>query len=68
MLNFYRKFICGAAGVLDPLMDSLKGPGKSLTWSPALDSPFCRAKNLLASVPELMHPCPGAQISLVTDA
>ena len=68
MLNFYRKFLLGAAGVLAPLTDALKGPGKSLSWSLALDSAFLRAKDLLASVPELVHPCPGAQISLVVYA
>ena len=31
MLNFYWKFLRGAAGVLAPLTDTLKGPGKSLT-------------------------------------
>ena len=43
-------------------------PGKSLTWSPALDSAFRRAKALLAAVLELIHPRPGAQISLAVDA
>ena len=50
MLNFYRKFLLGGAGVLDPLKDALKGPGKSLTWSKALDSTSPRAKDLLASI------------------
>ena len=62
MLNFYRKFLRIAAGVLAPLMNALKGPGKSLTWSPTLDSAFPHA------VPELVHPHPGAQISLAVDA
>ena len=68
ILNFYRKFLRGAAGVLAPLMDALKGPGKSLTWSLALDSAFCCAKDLLASVTELVHLHPGAPISLAMDA
>ena len=67
MLKFYRKFLRGATGVLAPLSDALKGPGKSLTWSVALYSAFCNAKDLLASVPELVHPRPGAQISLAVD-
>ena len=65
--SFYRKFVCGAACVLAPLRDALKGPGKSLTWSQALDSPFSYAKDLLAAVPELVHPCLGAQISLAVN-
>ena len=68
MLKFYRKFPHGAAGVLAPLTDALRGPGKSLIWSPGLDSAFHHAKDLLASVPELVHPCPGAQIFLAVDA
>ena len=68
MLNFYRKFLPGAAGVLAPLTDALKGPGKSLAWSLALDSANRCAKDLIASVSELVHPCPGAQISLSVDA
>ena len=68
MLNFYQKFLHGAAVVLAPLTDTLRGPGKSLAWSPALDPAFCCAKELLTSVPELMHSCPGAQISLAVDA
>ena len=63
MLNFYRKFICGAAGILAPLTDTLKGPGKSLTWSPALDFAFRCVKDILAVVPELVHPIPGALMS-----
>ena len=56
MQTFYRKFFHGAAGVLllAPLTDALKGPGKSLVWSPALDSAFHYAKDLLASVSELI--------------
>ena len=68
MLNFYRKFLHRAAGVLAPLTEGLKGPRKSLSWSPALDSVFCHAKDLLASIPELVHPRPDTPISLAVDA
>ena len=68
MLTFYRKFLLGGAGAQCPLTDTFTGPGKSLTWSQALDSTFSHAKNLLASVPELVHPCSGAQISPALDA
>ena len=67
MLNFYRKFLRGAAGDLAPLTDALKGPGKSLVWSPTLDSSFHCAKDLLASIPGLVHPRPAAPISLAVD-
>ena len=66
--RFYRKFLREAAAVLAPLMNTFRGPGKSLDWSLALDFTFCRAKVLLAAVPELFHPCPGAQISLAVNA
>ena len=68
MINFYRKFLRGAARVLAHLTDALKGPGKSLSWSPVLDSAFTRAKDLLSSVPELVHPRPDAPVSLAVDA
>ena len=68
MLNFYIKFLCRAAGDLAPFMDALRGHGKSLAWSPAVDSDVHHAKDLLPAVPELVDPRPGAQISLVVDA
>ena len=68
MFNFYRKFLSRAAYILAPLTDALKGPGKSLFWSLALEWAFHCANYLLASVPELVHPRPGAQISLAVDA
>ena len=67
MINFYWKFLLGAARVFTPLKDALKGPGKSLSWSPALNSAFTRAKDLLSLVPELVHPQPDATISLFVD-
>ena len=68
MLNFYQKFLLGAAWVLAPLTDALKGPGKSLSWSPVLDFAFIRAKDLLSSDPELIHPLLDVPISLAVDA
>ena len=47
MVNFYRKFLRGAARALAPLTDALKVSGKSFTWSPHLDAVFRLAKNLL---------------------
>ena len=38
MINFYRRFLRNPAQVLAPLTNTLKGPGKSLLWSPELDS------------------------------
>ena len=67
MINFCRKFLEGAARVLAPLTDALKEPGKSLSLSPALDSTFTRAKDLLSSVAELVHPQSDTPISLSVD-
>ena len=40
----------------------------SLLWSPVLDFAYLLAKQLLASVPVLTHPEPGAPVSLALDA
>ena len=51
-----------------PLTDTLKGPGKSLSLSSVLDSDFTRAKDLLSSIPELIHPRPDVSVSPAVDA
>ncbi len=68
MINFYRKFLRGAARVLAPLTDALKGPGKTILWPPLMDSAFIKAKQLLSSVPELVYPQCNAPITLAVDA
>ena len=68
LLNFYRRFMKNAAGVLAPLTNALKGPGKSLVWSETLNSSFIKGKQLLLAVPSLVHPVPQAPISLAVDA
>ena len=64
MVNFYRKFICGAAVLLRPLKDALRGDPKAYSWSPEMDFSFSAAKTALASVPALVHPDSSAKISL----
>ena len=68
MINFYQRFFQNAPEVLAPLTNTLKGPGKSLLWSPELNSAFIFAKKLLASVPVLTHPEPSDPVSLAVDA
>ena len=68
MINFYKKFLWGAARVLALLTDALKGPGKTLTWTPDHKAAFRHAKELLIKVPELTHPCPSAPISIAVDS
>jgi hypothetical protein len=43
LVNFYKRFLPGAAGVLKPLTDALKGPGgkkKLITWTAELTGRF----------------------------
>ena len=68
MVNFYRKFICGAAPILRPLTDALRWDPKDFFWSPRMDSAFVSAKSALALLPTLVHPDPSAWISLAVDA
>ena len=41
MIIFYSKFLHGAAQVLAPLTDALKGPGKTIRWTPLLTPLVC---------------------------
>ena len=68
MINFYRKFLRGAARVLAPLTNALKGTGKTLTWTSDLEAAFRHAEDLLIKVPELTHPRPSAPISIDMDS
>jgi hypothetical protein len=68
MINFYRRFLPGVAGTLQPLTDLLKGSPKSLAWSTPAAAAFEAAKIALANATSLSHPAPNATISLVTDA
>ena len=43
IINFYRKFLRGAARALAPNTDAFKGPGKTIYWSPFMDSDFNKA-------------------------
>jgi RNase H-like domain found in reverse transcriptase/Reverse transcriptase (RNA-dependent DNA polymerase)/Integrase zinc binding domain/Integrase core domain len=70
-VNFYRRFLPGAAAVLKPLTDALQGPGgkkKQLQWSEEMAAAFKRIKQLLCTATSLAHPDPAAGISLAVDA
>ena len=67
MLNFYRKFIKNTALILAPLTNPLKDPGKLLDWTPPLDAAFRHARDILSTMPILVHPIPGAPVSLAVD-
>ena len=68
ILNFYRRFIRGAAGLLSPLTDALKGKAATLTWTLEMNLAFSAAKSVLSEVPTLVHPDPSAKVSLSVDA
>jgi hypothetical protein len=69
LVNFYRKFLPGAARVLKPLTDSLRG-GQALVvdWSLAMEEAFQAAKQLLCGATCLAHPDLHAELSLMVDA
>ncbi len=70
-VNFYRRFIRGAARILAPLTDALRGGGKGSTaigWDPHKEEAFQAAKKALASAATLAHPSPSAQLGLMVDA
>ena len=56
LVNFYRRFLRGAAGFLLPQTNALQGPGKSMDWSPSMEQAFNAAKTSLANAAELKHP------------
>ena len=68
MVNFYRRFLPGIAGILQPLIDLLKGSPKTLAWSTLAAAAFKHAKAALVNAVSLSHTAPNAIISLVTDA
>jgi len=68
LLNFYRKFIKGAAAILLPLTNALRGDPKLFSWSDEIENSFISAKAALCRVPELVHPQSSAPISLAVDA
>ncbi|MFN9907586.1 MAG: RNase H-like domain-containing protein, partial [bacterium] len=68
MINFYRRFLPGIAGVLQPLTDLLRGSPKKLLWSDPAAAAFVAGKAALAKCTVLVHPTPDATISLAVDA
>ena len=68
ILNFYRRFIKGAAGLLAPLTEALKGKVSTLSWTLEMNQAFSVARSVLSTVPTLVHPDPSAKVSLAVDA
>jgi len=69
MVNFYRRFLKGAAGILKPLTDVLKGGKKGkLEWSKEMEDAFSSIKKALSEAAELAHPVVEAELRLAVDA
>ncbi len=69
MVNFYRRFLQGAAKVLRPLTEALKGGAKgTLLWTPEIAAAFKASKAAMVNAAELVHPVEGAELSLALDA
>ena len=73
LLNFYRRFLPGAAHVLRPLHNALTGLPKTpkvqrITWTTNMSRAFSSAKTLLADATLLVFPRESATTSLTVDA
>lgn len=71
-INFYRRFIPGAAKDQAALNDILKGPkmkgSTPIQWTEELDQAFTSCRESLARATLLAHPDPTARITVTTDA
>lgn len=71
-INFYRRFISGAAKDQAALNDMLKGPktkGKApIEWTPEREQAFENCKSSLSRATLLAHPNPEAELTVTTDA
>src|SRR5450830_1451924 len=68
MVNFYRRFMPGLAGLVKPLTDLLRGSPKKLDWTPEAEAAFGVAKAALQDCTVLAHPRPNSILSLAVDA
>ena len=70
-VNFYRRFIKGAAGALKPLTDALRGAsGKAakLEWFTPMLEAFEGSKQQMVQATHLAHPGKKARLALSVDA
>ena len=70
MLNYYRRFLPGLAGLLVPLHQALAGATKSsdFKWSADCEVAFKAAKSSLANATLLQHPSPFAETAITVAA
>jgi hypothetical protein len=70
MVNFYRRFLPGAARALKPLKDCLRGGAKgpkTVEWNGEREAAFTEVKQMLPSATRLAHPAQAAKLSLAVD-
>ena len=68
LINFYRRFISGAARILKSLTDSIAATSRSFQWTAEIDSAFHQDKSALATASLLVHPIPSANLAIAVDA
>ena len=71
VINFYRKFVPGAANILRPLTDALKGtpkPKAAVEWTKERRDAFQAAKAALRKATHLTYPKAGTEMALMVDA
>jgi hypothetical protein len=71
LINFSRRFIPGAASILKPLTDTLRGSTSGqqpLLWTADMEASFEAAKQALSRATWLGHPNPSSTLALHVDA
>jgi RNase H-like domain found in reverse transcriptase/Reverse transcriptase (RNA-dependent DNA polymerase) len=71
IVNFYRQFVPGAASILLPLTEYLKGSragSAAVEWSEKMRAAFQAAKAAVAAATMLAHPVAVAELALAVDA
>jgi RNase H-like domain found in reverse transcriptase len=71
VINFYRRFLPGAARVLKPFTNALRGSGgktRAVVWTEQREAAFQEAKQLLCRAPHLVYPDLAVVVSLAVDA
>ena len=71
MLNFYRRYLQGAANILKLLICATHGAGgkhSQLEWTKEMGKAFLAAKAALRETTHLAHPVQEAELSLAVNA
>ena len=71
MLNFYKRYLKGAASILKPLTDATRKAGgkhSKLEWTKVMGKAFTAAKAAFTDATHLVHPLQEAELSLAVDA